>query len=72
MSYHGYNRIMLKQLHYYYKTSHVLVVQADGFVLHPWLQFDCIGAPLPQRIRMGEYAVELTNRVGNGAFPFAA
>ena len=46
-----YNRIIIEDLHKYFKTSHCLVVQPDSFVVDSdlwkdeFLQFDYIGAP---------------------------
>ena len=46
-----YSRFMIKELDKYVQTSHVLVIQHDGFILnhHSWddefLQYDYIGAP---------------------------
>jgi glycosyltransferase involved in cell wall biosynthesis len=45
-----YSRFMIRRLYNYFKTSHVLVIQWDGFVLdasrwnNEWLQYDYIGA----------------------------
>lgn len=58
-----YSRFMVKDLIRHVKTSHVLVVQWDGYVLNPkkwnndWLRYDYIGAPW-----------KLANGVGNGGF----
>jgi hypothetical protein len=48
-----YNEFILRDLYRYIKTSHVLMIQEDGFIIHPhlwqdsWLEFDYIGAPWP-------------------------
>jgi hypothetical protein len=61
-----YSEFMFKRLLTYIRTEHVLVVQWDGFVVHPtlwqnhFLDFDFIGAPWPQF--NDEY------QVGNGGF----
>lgn len=58
----GYSRFMVHDLHRHITTSHVLVVQWDGFVVdatrwrEQFLAFDYIGAPWPD------------GRVGNGGF----
>lgn len=74
MSLRQYNHFVLKDLHTHIATSHALIVQADGFVLNPdrwegsWLDFDYIGAPWPEFVRVGKYQIDLPNRVGNGGF----
>ncbi len=61
-----YNRIMLKQLVHHVRTSHVLVMQWDGFITDPgrwrdeFLQWDYIGAPW--------YHGGNPGTVGNGGF----
>jgi Protein of unknown function (DUF5672) len=46
-----YSEFMMKELDKYVQTSHVLVIQHDGFILNPhswddeFLQYDYIGAP---------------------------
>jgi hypothetical protein len=69
-----YNRFILYELHRHIDTGHVLIVQADGFVLNPrrwnpaWLSYDYIGAPWPPlRLKDGVLA-PWPNRVGNGGF----
>lgn len=60
-----YSEFMIKGLDQYIQTSHVLIVQWDGFIIHPnlwqerFLDFDYIGAPWP--IKEGLL-------VGNGGF----
>jgi hypothetical protein len=69
-----YSRFMLQDLHRYIETTHALIIQADGFVLNPerwnpaWLEFDYIGAPWGEHLRVGPYIIPLPNRVGNGGF----
>ena len=70
-----YNTFILKHLYRYVDTTHVLIAQADGFVLNPqrwdpaWLEFDYIGAPWPERLFIDrKYRLDLRNRVGNGGF----
>ena len=67
-----YNQIVFKELYPYVKTSHCLLIQYDGWVIHPelwddsWLDYDFCGAPWP--IVEGHY-LTLTGeriRVGNG------
>lgn len=60
-----YSRFMLKGLQPYVKTSHVLTIQWDGYVISPqswqdhFLQYDYIGAPWPRKSGLW---------VGNGGF----
>lgn len=59
-----YSAFMLGDFHRHIRTPHFLVVQWDGFVIHPekwredFLDYDYIGAPWPHR----------GNAVGNGGF----
>ncbi len=59
-----YSRFMIKEIGQYFSTSHVLVVQWDGFVVNPerwdngFLKYDYIGAPW----------VNSRHPVGNGGF----
>lgn len=61
-----YNRIMLRDLAKHVPTSHVLIVQWDGFITNPnlwrpeFLEWDYIGAPW--------YHGGHPGRVGNGGF----
>ena len=63
---HEYSRFMLHELGAHLRTSHVLCVQWDGYVLDPsywdpvFLEYDYIGAPWPH------FADGMT--VGNGGF----
>ena len=65
-SHDAYSRIVLKELYPHVATSHVLVVQWDGYVVHPdawtdeFLGCDYLGAPWPDGD--GGYSV------GNGGF----
>jgi len=69
-----YSRYFLYEIWRHVETPHVLVVQADGFVINPhmwtdeFLEFDYIGAPWP--IRRRAYVDPFGNhqRVGNGGF----
>ena len=74
-----YSRFCLEDLHWYVDTPHVLIVQYDGFVLHPeswrneFLDFDYIGAPwhiIPWNIEMGHFDASMRGKdiVGNGGF----
>ena len=71
-----YNRMMIENLHKYFTTSHCLVVQPDSFVVDSdlwkdeFLQFDYIGAPWSNKIRINsELVLNLEeNCVGNGGF----
>lgn len=59
-----YSRFMIKEIGSHFSTSHVLVVQWDGFVVNPdrwedgFLEYDYIGAPW----------VNSRHPVGNGGF----
>lgn len=69
-----YSAFILKDLHRHVETTHVLISQADGFVINPrrwdpaWLEYDYIGAPFRRYMHVGNTSIELTNRVGNGGF----
>lgn len=60
-----YSRFMIKNLQAYVKTSHVLTIQWDGYVIQPnswkeqFLNYDYIGAPWPRKSGLW---------VGNGGF----
>lgn len=61
-----YSKFILHELHHYIDTEFVLLIQWDGYVIHPnawtneFLNFDYIGAP------WGQYKDKF--RVGNGGF----
>ena len=65
----GYNIFRIYDLNNYVDTEYVLLIESDGYVLHPelwndvFLEFDYIGAPWP--IKNGHYN---NVRVGNGGF----
>lgn len=65
-SVHDYSRVMLKELGQHLRTTHLLIVQWDGYVLNPdmwqdeFLDFDYIGPVWPQ--------YKDAHRVGNGGF----
>ena len=72
----GYNRLIIEDLHKYFKTSHCLIVQADSFVVgarlwkDEFLKYDYIGAPWSEKVHFNS---NLTlnmkkNCVGNGGF----
>lgn len=72
-----YSRFMLLDLHRHIETSHVLVVQWDGFVLNPaaweneFLNYDYIGSPWPKGFAVGDPWDKPSGgpyRVGNGGF----
>jgi hypothetical protein len=75
-NYADYNRIIFQDLHKYFKTSHCLVIQADGFVVNAnlwkeeFLEFDYIGAPWPNKVQMNPNLIlnMKENCVGNGGF----
>lgn len=60
-----YSEFVIKGLDQYIQTNHVLIVQWDGFIIHPdlwqqcFLEFDYIGAPWPTKGGL---------LVGNGGF----
>ncbi len=68
-SHEDYNRFVVKDLHRYFDTDFVLIIQHDGYVLNPlawsdeFLQYDYIGAPWSTDI-----AGEERLCVGNGGF----
>jgi Protein of unknown function (DUF5672) len=70
----AYSKFIVYELHKYIKSEYVLIVQADGYVLHPkkwsdsFLQYDYIGAPW--RIKHNAYIDPFNKhqRVGNGGF----
>tara|TARA_B110000438_G_scaffold219194_1_gene212134 strand:- start:4008 stop:4706 length:699 start_codon:yes stop_codon:yes gene_type:complete len=76
ISLEGYNRIILQDLHKYFKTSHCLIVQADSFVVNSslwkdeFLKYDYIGAPWSNKIEVNpDLTLNLEkNPVGNGGF----
>ena len=71
-----YNRIIIEDLHKYFKTSHCLVVQPDSFIVDSdlwkdeFLQFDYIGAPWSEKLQVNPSLIlnMKKNRVGNGGF----
>jgi len=71
-----YNRLILEDLHKYFKTTHCLIVQADSFVVdanlwkEEFLNFDYIGAPWPNKVNADSGIIlNLENNpVGNGGF----
>ena len=71
-----YNRIIIEDLHKYFKTSHCLVVQPDSFVVDSdlwkdeFIQFDYIGAPWSEKLQVNPSLIlnMKKNRVGNGGF----
>jgi hypothetical protein len=76
ISFRGYSKFVIENLYEYVETPFCLLVQADGFVINPtlwndsFLQYDYIGAPWPERVRLrSEKWFHLDkNRVGNGGF----
>ena len=76
LDYDGYSRFVIYDLYKYFSTSHVLLIQDDGYVVHPeswtdeFLNYDYIGAPWKKpeddfscRDKDGNI-----RRVGNGGF----
>ena len=76
-SFKEYNNFIIFELHNFIKTSHVLIVQWDGFVINPekwnndFLKYDFIGAPFIPRAKDFNYSRDKNNKfysVGNGGF----
>lgn len=72
-----YSNFLIFELYKYIKTSHVLIVQWDGFVINPhkwkksFLNYDYIGAPFIPRINSFSYSRDQDNDfyiIGNGGF----
>jgi len=71
-----YSYFMVYELDKYINTSHVLIVQEDGYVVNPdkwdnsFLDYDYIGAPWPLPVDSFSYRDRDGNiqRVGNGGF----
>ena len=67
---HDYSRFCMKDLADAVEGTHALIVQNDGYILHPelwnprWLEYDYIGAPWPLVTAGGDRR----KRVGNGGF----
>ncbi|MFZ4499965.1 MAG: DUF5672 family protein [Minisyncoccia bacterium] len=72
LDYNAYSHFIVYRLKDYIDTDFVLLVQYDGYVLHPkkwsdtFLQYDYIGSPWPKNLH---FMADGTNvRVGNGGF----
>lgn len=74
---YDYSHYIIHQLPWKVNTSHVLIVQTDGFVWNPdawddkWLTYDYIGAPWlpdPNHRWPGYPNITPETRVGNGGF----
>ena len=72
-----YSKFLIFELYKYIKTSHVLIVQWDGFIVNTkkcqknFLLYDYIGAPFIPRIKSSAYSRDLNDDfyvVGNGGF----
>ena len=72
-----YSNFLIFELYKYIKTSHVLIVQWDGFIINPkkwqnkFLLYDYIGAPFIPRINSLSYSRDISNDfyvIGNGGF----
>jgi hypothetical protein len=74
-----YSAFIINELHKYVDTTHVLIVQYDGFILNPnawtneFLEYDYIGAPwlvADWSVDKYDFPVELLGKyvVGNGGF----
>ncbi len=72
----GYGRLIIQDLHKYFKTSHCLIVQSDSFVVdaslwkEEFLKYDYIGAPWSEKVHVNSNLVlnMKKNPVGNGGF----
>lgn len=58
------NLFCIKELWKYFDTSHMLMLQPDGYIIHPelwddkWLEYDYIGAPWPDgRLGCGGFSL---------------
>lgn len=66
----AYSNFMLYHLHRYFDSTHLLLMQGDGFILHPeawddgFLDYDFLGAPWPASSSW----VRAGRQVGNGGF----
>ena len=71
-----YSRLIIEDLHKYFKTSHCLIVQADSFVVNSelwkdeFLEFDYIAAPWSEKVQVSpDLVLDMKeNQVGNGGF----
>ena len=72
-----YSSFLIFELHKYVETSHVLIVQWDGYILNPkkwsdsFLNYDYIGAPFIPRINDPFYSRDSKGNfyvIGNGGF----
>ena len=72
-----YSNFIIYSLHKYINTSHIIIVQWDGFIINPskwdlnFLKFDYIGAPFIPREDDKKYCRDLNNgfyTIGNGGF----
>ena len=76
MDFLGYSQLIIEDLHKYFSTTHCLIVQSDSFVVdsrlwqNSFLQFDYIGAPWSEEVRINSELVlnMKENCVGNGGF----
>ncbi len=72
LDYKGYNHFILYRAYEYIQTEYSLLVQNDGYILHPkqwdpvFLQYDYIGAPWESNIHFTEGGKNI--RIGNGGF----
>lgn len=76
-SFKEYNDFIIKDLHKYISSTHILLIQWDGFVIngHKWnekfLDFDYIGSPFIPRAQNYSYGRNPNGKfysVGNGGF----
>lgn len=74
LDYKGYNHFVLYRLKDHITTDYTLLVQHDGYVLHPhkwdnrFFDYDYIGAPWKPKQTFTKDGMEV--RVGNGGFSF--
>ena len=72
-----YSNFIIYSLYKYIKTSHILIVQWDGFIINPekwdpnFLKYDYIGAPFIPRENDKNYSRDINGAfytIGNGGF----
>ena len=72
-----YSSFIIYELNKYIETTHILIVQWDGYVINPkkwsdtFLEYDYVGAPFVPRINDYSYSRDRSNNffvIGNGGF----
>ena len=72
----GYSKLIIEDLHKYFKTSHCLIQQSDSFVVNSnlwkseFFEFDYIGAPWSDKVEVNPNLILDMKKtpVGNGGF----